>query len=341
MRRPRIKAEGAGYYHCMSRIIERRMILGDKERDRLLDLMHSLADFGGLNILAYCFMSNHFHILLHVPERKELSDEELIARLRHIYPCWQVTLIVGQLQDHRRRGDSAAAEALKAGFTYRMYDVSEFFKAFKQQFTQYYNRRQDRSGPLWEQRFKSILVERSENALITMAAYIDLNPVRAGLVQDPKDYRFSSYAAAMGGARRARKALQFLWQAALGGPRVSWGRARDRYRQHLYIQGREKGLNPEGRAIRKGFSPEQVQAVLDAKGQLPISELLRCRVRYFSDGLALGSEAFVERIFRLRPEATSDKSSVIGGTSGPGARPAPGPCGSVTGSTCARFGICA
>jgi hypothetical protein len=53
MRRPRIKAEGTGYYHCMSRIIERRYILGDAEKERLLELMRNLAAFGGLDILSY------------------------------------------------------------------------------------------------------------------------------------------------------------------------------------------------------------------------------------------------------------------------------------------------
>ena len=64
MRRARIKAEGADYYHCMSRIIERRHILKDREKQRPFSLMRSLAAFGGLEILTYCFMSSHFHILM-------------------------------------------------------------------------------------------------------------------------------------------------------------------------------------------------------------------------------------------------------------------------------------
>jgi len=88
-------------------------------------------------------------------------------------------MIGKQLNDYRLQGNDAAASSLKVGFTYRMYDISEFMKAFKQQFSQYYNTREGRCGPLWTQRFKSILVEGSEDALLTIAAYIDLNPVRA------------------------------------------------------------------------------------------------------------------------------------------------------------------
>ena len=296
MRNARIKAAGAGYYHCMSRIIERRMILQDIEKQRLIRLMVNLAAFGGLDILSYCFMTNHFHILVRVPERHDVSDGELLRRLRYIYTQREVDFISKQLQNYRLQGQDAAASALKARFTYRMYDVSEFFKAFKQQFSQYYNGREGRRGPLWEQRFKSVLVERSEDALLTMAAYIDLNPVRAGMVSDPKDYRYSGYGAAMGGSTEARHGLHRLMQAALGG-RLSWGKAQPEYRQRLYVQGRQKGLDPEGRPIRKGFTPEAVERVVAAGGRLPMHELLRCRVRYFSDGLALGSQAFVDGIF--------------------------------------------
>jgi len=298
MRQARIKSEGAGYYHAMSRIIEQRHILQEPEKQRLHDLMRRLAAFGGLEVLAYCFMSNHFHILLHVPERQEVSDNELLRRLAFILEDWEVRQIAERLRECRQQGQNSAAEALKARYTYRMFDLSEFFKAFKQQFSQFYNTREGRRGPLWEQRFKSVLVERSQNALLTLAAYIDLNPVRAGLVEDPKDYRFSSYGAALGGSAEAREGLRRLLQAALGrGESLTWEDVQGLYRQRLYVQGQEKGLTPEGRPLRAGFTVAQVQAVLAAGGRLPLAEALRCRVRYFSDGLALGSREFLEAVF--------------------------------------------
>ena len=297
MRRARIKANGAGYYHCMSRIIERRHILREREKQRLFSLMRSLAAFGGIEILTYCFMSSHFHILLYVPERREVSDAELIERLGYILDPGEVRQIGLELEELRQQGQDRAAEALKARFTYRMFDLSEFFKAFKQRFSQFYNVREDRRGPLWEERYKSLLVEGSEHALLTMAAYIDLNPVRAGLVSDPKDYRYSGYGEAVGGSKDARVGLRHLMQTA-GAGRESWGRTQRAYRQQLYVQGRQRGVDPEGRPIRQGFRPEQVKNVLAAGGVLPMHEVLRCRVRYFADGLALGGEAFLEEIFR-------------------------------------------
>jgi hypothetical protein len=81
--------------------------------------------------------------------------------------------------------EDEAAEELKQRVMARMWDVSAFMKLLKQRFTQWYNRRKGRKGTLWEERFKSVLVDGAGDVLATMAAYIDLNPVRAGLVEDP------------------------------------------------------------------------------------------------------------------------------------------------------------
>jgi len=176
-------------------------------------------------------------------------------------------------------------------------DRQNIFKALKQQFSQFYNAVNDRRGPLWEQRFKSVLVEPSVKTLLTVAAYIDLNPIRAGLTSDPKDYRFSGYGAAVGGSMNARLGLRQLMSIGKDRARISWGDIQRTYRRHLYMRGQQKGRDPEGRPVRQGFTPEQIQAVVKADGRLPLQEALRCRVRYFSDGLVLGSQAFVDSIF--------------------------------------------
>ena len=82
-----------------------------------------------------------------------------------------------------------------------------------------------------------------------------------------------------------------------------WSSTREKYRQFLYMQGEEKGVDELGNPLRRGFSREEVKKVLQAGGQLPMADVLRCRVRYFSDGLVLGSKDFVETVFtRYRTE---------------------------------------
>ena len=79
------------------------------------------------------------------------------------------------------------------------------------------------------------------------------------------------------------------------------------YRKLLYTRGAARGLSESGRPLKPGFSAETVSAVLDAGGTLPLNELLRCRVRYFTDGAVLGSKAFVEDIFQRHRDRFSPR----------------------------------
>jgi hypothetical protein len=158
-----------------------------------------------------------------------------------------------------------------------MHDVSWFMKTVNQRFSKWFNRTHERFGPLWCDRFKSVLVEGERHALRTVAAYIDLNPVRAGLVADPKDYRFSGYGEAVAGRRAAREGLSGVDPSLAG------------YRQTLYGVGSE---SKEGKAT---IPAAEARTVIESeRGNLPLSEALRCRFRFFTEGIVLGSASFVE-----------------------------------------------
>jgi putative transposase len=233
-------------------------------------------------------MSNHFHILVEVPVQGPLSDGEFLRRLRALYSASRVREVERELRQ-RRAVSAEQAESYKEAYRYRMGDVSEFLKTLKQRFTQWYNARQGRRGTLWEERFKSVLVEGRGPVLSTMAAYIDLNPVRAGVVADPKDYRYGGYGEAVGGSKLARAGLGRVMERL--SPSGAWSAVNRAYREHLYISG-------EQTSRKAGFTPEQVRQVLAEGGALPRGVALRCRVRYFSDGAVLGSRAFVEGVFQ-------------------------------------------
>lgn len=70
--------------------------------------------------------------------------------------------------------------------------IAKLMQAIGRRYVQYVNRFYRRTGSLWEGRYKSSLIE-AESYLITCMRYIELNPVRAGMVQDPSLYRWSSY----------------------------------------------------------------------------------------------------------------------------------------------------
>ena len=71
--------------HLISRIANRAFFLNDEEKTRFVERLWRVATFSCVEVLAYCFMSNHFHILVYVPDPRELSDDELMARIRALY----------------------------------------------------------------------------------------------------------------------------------------------------------------------------------------------------------------------------------------------------------------
>ncbi len=187
-------------YHCISRVVDRRFVFGEDEREKFRVFMRMQENFSGCRVLAYCVMSNHFHVLLEVPPMPEggISDEELLKRLRATSTEAVVALVAKELAEARKAENQARVEEIHARYTYRMHNLSEFMKALLIRFTRWHNRTHNRTGTLWEERFKSVIVECGIAAR-TMAAYIDLNPVRAGMVTDPAEYRWSSYGEAVGG----------------------------------------------------------------------------------------------------------------------------------------------
>src|ERR1700747_2345410 len=162
-------------------------------------------------------------------------------------------------------------------------------KELKGPFAQCYKRRHNRYGVLWAERFKSVLVEEGQ-ALSAVAAYIDLNPLRAGLCEDPKDYRYCGYGEAI--AKNSAQAKLGL-QIALGlGSESSWKDARREYRKAIFRPG--TAASKAGSVIDVELSQK---VLYQQQGEIPLVELLRCRIRYFTDGGILGSRAFVREQF--------------------------------------------
>jgi putative transposase len=214
------------------------------------------------------------------------------------------------LENFRKQGHHEAAEALREQFFARMWDLSAFMKLLKQRFTQWFNQHHDRRGTLWEERFKSVLVEGEGQALFTMAAYIDLNPVRAGLVKDPAEYRWSGYGEAAAGRRKAKEALRKLVTRShrQAQEATSMKAALREYRMFLFGTGEENdGVDMQGRPLRRGVSPEKVAEVIKGKGRLPTQDYVRLRVRYFVDGAVIGTRAFVDGVFKAHRDRFGEK----------------------------------
>ncbi|WP_018970806.1 transposase, partial [Rubritalea marina] len=168
-------------YHCVSRVVDRQFLFGDREKSKFVEFMRLYEEFCGVRILSFCVMSNHFHILVEVPPppTEALSDAELMHRVRLVTPKQQADVIENTLQmlssDQATEKGRIAHQELRERFLSRMWNLSKFMKPLKQRFSRWYNGRNARKGTLWEERFDSTLVEGS-NCAITMAGYIELNP---------------------------------------------------------------------------------------------------------------------------------------------------------------------
>jgi hypothetical protein len=258
-------------------------LLDEQAREQFRSMLRRLAAFCGIQIITYVVLSNHFHIEVRIQLPKEIDDEELLRRAEQFYRAKDPLLIALRQAWDRCK---VLPEDLRMRLLARMGDVSVFMRELKQGFTRWFNKRHDRFGTLWAERFKSILVEGEPNAVSTVAAYIDLNAVRAGLVLDPKDYRFCGYGEAMGGSAAAREGLLSFMS------HKDWDSGSAEYRQMLFVQGGSAGQS--GKAL---LDRERILKVLKEGGRISCGEALRLRIRYLKDGLALGSEAYVEEIF--------------------------------------------
>ena len=326
MRQRRLKApdgacSGTAYYHCISRVVNRDFVFGVAEREAFVRFMRMYERFCGLRVVTFCVMSNHFHLLVGVPKKPQVmpSNAQLVAIVRESLGDLEATRLEYDLELTAKAGAAAASVALaqaavRERYLRRMWDISLFMKTLKQRFTQWFNKVHQRKGTLWEDRFKSVLVESAGEPLRAMAAYIDLNPVRAGLVVDPKDYRWSGYGAAMGGDTTALTGLQELERVedvgvaedileqrreerAVRTPRQMKRAVLERHRALLYGRGEQRGVGKNGKALRAGFTREAARQVVAEGGRLPGSVYLRCRVRYFTEGAVIGSRSYVNEVF--------------------------------------------
>ena len=306
MRQARIKSEGEGYYHIINRMAGQRMLLTDVWKARLLDHVRRAADFSGVEVLTYAIMGNHFHLLVKVQKPREILDTELVARMASLYTSKQLDRILADWERWENDGRNAwKAEDARNRLRKRMFDLSQFVKTFSERFTVEYNRTTGFTASPWGQRFKSVLVEENSRALLPMAAYIDLNPVRAGIATDAGQSAWTGFGAALRGDSCARNGISSLLSYAYGEKGLDWEKSLDLYRSVLDGCLARDGDRPQIPNVECGdrprFDAAEVEKKIVAGETLALFELLRCRVRQFCAGLVFGTEGFVKAIGKRLP----------------------------------------
>jgi len=266
---------GGTVYHIMSRTALDGFPMKDVEKDYLLELLKRFSGLYFVEVLGFCCMDNHFHLLIRMQSESVFTDEEIKERFEKF---------------HKEAGDGKTFSPdqlpeLRA----KLSSLSDFVREIKLGFTRFYNKRHQHRGFFWGGRFKSLVVENGET-LINCLAYIDLNPVRAGIVTKPEEYRWNS----IGYHIQTGNRDQFL-SLDFGLKVFGLSDADDRlreYRKFLYETG----------AMNKNRGQQIKQEVLEKERQkeFKISRVdrFKSKTRHFSDSGIIGTKAFVQEKYQ-------------------------------------------
>jgi len=223
--RSRILPAGtAPWVHCISRCVRRAWLLGkgkDHRRQWVEDRLVYLTRCFAVDVAAYAVMANHLHLVVRLDPAVAgaWTAEEVARRWMSVYPHAYLAdgtpvvpndaVITAQAQD-------AAWVALRRT---RLADLGWYMKALKETIAKRANREDDCTGSFWEGRFTSVPL-LDDAALVACMAYVDLNPVRAKIVDRPERSRHTGVRTRILGRQRHRAARRIRAQRPRGADRL-------------------------------------------------------------------------------------------------------------------------
>jgi len=262
--------------HCFNRAAgwHGDNFFGDVEKQKLFALAEWLQKLYTVEVISFVCMANHWHAL--VCTHSELPDRDEVRRR-----------FLAFYGDSRLEPDWDDPEVVRK-YAERMRDVSCFVKDLQQRFSCWYNRTTQHRGGLWEDRYKSVVLD-GNHALWECLKYLEMNPVRSGLCDDPADYRFCSWGRYCGSGRHPFAAAFHKHLA-----RYHADRGADLSFEDVAALLRAELARVT--AAERGASTEEIEkAQEEAKRVVPFELVVTRRVRYWTDGAIIGSKEFVRR----------------------------------------------
>ncbi len=268
-RRARLRIEqGEAFYHlyCKAACYMDEMPFEKRgAKEKFIEVVRHFAEVYCCRVYAFCVMGNHYHLVMGFDEKRELARKDLERRAKAFYPSERSAEWIA---------DGWGADQWER-LSRRVFDVSELMRNVHQAYAHWYNKTFDRRGRFWAERFKSTILEDGR-AVEDCMMYVELNPIRAGLVERPEAYTASSF--------RLRCLKLDVWLAPL--QKVMGAPAKEallRYRELVYHRGAVPSKEGQS-AIR-----EDVLATEAARGFAESGVFLN-RIRHFTRGLVVGSE---------------------------------------------------
>ena len=274
----RVKIEGGGvYYHLCARVAGSKdsyPLDNEMCRRRIIETIQLFSRVFCCSVLGFAVMGNHYHLLVRMESRHEMTRKELRQRAAILY---NETLLDGWLKPNWER------------FEERIFDVSELMRSLQSSIARWFNHTFGRRGRFWADRFKSTLFEDPKEAMECLL-YIELNAVRAGLVERPEDYEGCSLY-----YREIRKDKWMMPLSELTGNKNN-RTARADLKARVYYRG-SVPTKPNQRPIPHRIIEEEAARGFETRG------IFRKRVRHFVDGVVVGNKEFVlQQIIRLREQ---------------------------------------
>ena len=261
------------YYHCISRCVRRAFLCGEGFEHRkqwIEDRIELLAASFAVSVCGFSVMDNHLHVLVRLdPDAaKQWSDEDVVRRWIAVYPPRTLDVkdpkIVQMWVDHELKNERKVA-----AYRQRLAELGWFMKALKEPLARLANKEDDCKGTFWESRYKSIAI-LDEEALLATCAYIDLNPVAAGIAATPETSRHTSVRQRVRHAKAKGKLPQLKAAAASS---VDGSRAAGRVEQDHWLCPLEdrRGLATNDgprEGMLQGFSLGSYLLLVDYTGRL-------------------------------------------------------------------------
>ena len=213
MTRPRsslISLADTPWYHVVNRCVRRAFLCGhdavsgqsfEHRRGWIETRIRELASVFTIDVAAYAVMSNHYHVVLRVDADRAaaLTDDEVLARWTRLFTGPMLVQRYVQPATRATMGNAECDKVREMAHTYRqrLCDLSWFMRVLNESIARQANAEDGVKGHFWEGRFKSQAL-LDEQALLAAMAYVDLNPIRAGMVESLEDSAHTSIAARLG-----------------------------------------------------------------------------------------------------------------------------------------------
>lgn len=241
-------------YHIISRTVLDGFPMGADEKDYLVSVFKKYTQLYFTDVFGYCAMGDHFHLVIRMYPPEYYDEEEIVARLKGFYG------------EHKNFNEEQVAF-----YREKLSNLSTLVKEVKQTFSRFYNIQRGRNGFFWDPKFKSVIVEPGE-ALVNLLAYIELNPIRAKIVERPENYTWSSFgyhSQTNNNDNWLNTEFDFFDES------FCYEELMEKYKAFIYEKGRlgkkKKKLKPDER------------------------EYFTIKTRWFSDSRVIGSKAFIEK----------------------------------------------